>query len=86
MHTATVSLFEAKTHFFGLINDVMNSGKEITITRRGKNVAKLVPISAFKKRMVSDVIQDIKALRKEMDHKNRLTLKEIQTMKEEGRR
>lgn len=39
---ATVGAFEAKTHFSRLLERV-ESGEEITITRRGEPVAKLVP-------------------------------------------
>lgn len=39
----TVGIFEAKTHFTQIITQVI-SGEEIFITRRGKKVAKIVPI------------------------------------------
>jgi prevent-host-death family protein len=39
---ATVGAFEAKTHFAQLLQRV-ERGEEITITRRGKAVARLVP-------------------------------------------
>jgi prevent-host-death family protein len=39
----SVGAFEAKTHFSQLIERVMH-GEEIFITRRGKPVAKLVPL------------------------------------------
>ena len=86
MSTTMVSLFEAKTHLSGLISDMMHSGKEITITRRGQHVAKIVPIRPSEERETLDVIQEIMALRKEIGCHKRLTLKEIQAMKAEGRR
>ena len=39
---ATVGAFEAKTHFAQLLQRV-ERGEEIVITRRGKQVARLVP-------------------------------------------
>ncbi len=38
-----VSVYEAKTHLSRLIGDV-ESGREVTITRHGRPVARLVPI------------------------------------------
>jgi prevent-host-death family protein len=42
---ATVGAFEAKTHFAQLLQRV-ERGEEITITRRGKVIARLVPAAA----------------------------------------
>jgi prevent-host-death family protein len=42
MDMATVGAFEAKTHFAQLLQRV-ERGEEIVITRRGKEVARLVP-------------------------------------------
>jgi prevent-host-death family protein len=41
----TVGAFEAKTHLAQLLERV-ERGEEITITRRGKAVARLVPVTA----------------------------------------
>jgi prevent-host-death family protein len=43
--TRTVGAFEAKTHFSRLLEEVKRGG-EITITQRGKPVARLVPLGA----------------------------------------
>ena len=42
---ALVSAFEAKTRFAQLLQRV-ERGEEVTITRRGKAVARLVPVAA----------------------------------------
>ena len=42
---ATVGAFEAKTHFGQLLQRV-ERGEEIVITRRGKEVARLVPAAS----------------------------------------
>ena len=39
----SIGTFEAKTHFTKIISQVMD-GEEILITRRGKPVAKIIPI------------------------------------------
>jgi len=41
----SVGTFEAKTHFAKIITQVI-AGNEILITRRGKSVAKIIPIKA----------------------------------------
>jgi prevent-host-death family protein len=38
-----VNIYEAKTHLFGLLNQVEN-GEEIIIARAGKPVVRLVPV------------------------------------------
>ena len=42
---STVGTFEAKTHLSELLDRVAN-GDEITITRNGKPIARLVPVEA----------------------------------------
>ncbi len=42
--SVTVGLFEAKTHLSELVNQVSERGTEIVITRRGKAVARIVPV------------------------------------------
>ncbi len=41
----TVGLFDAKTRLSELVEQVANGGDDILITRRGKAVARLVPIN-----------------------------------------
>jgi prevent-host-death family protein len=41
--TTTIGAFEAKTHFAQLLQRV-ERGEEVTITRRGKPIARLVPM------------------------------------------
>ena len=42
----TVSLFDAKTHLSGLIEQIVSGAEtEITIARHGRPVARLVPVS-----------------------------------------
>jgi prevent-host-death family protein len=57
-----VGSFEAKTHLSQLLDRVQH-GEWITITRRGKPVARLVPVDAHDRQGVCDAISAIKQLR-----------------------
>jgi len=54
----TVGTFEAKTHLAELIDRVV-AGESITITRHGKPVAQLVPVTAPPKRNRAEIIHDL---------------------------
>ena len=56
----TLGAFEAKTHLSKLLDQVA-AGEEITITRHGEPVAKLVPIASADKR--ADLRVTIAAIR-----------------------
>jgi prevent-host-death family protein len=42
----TIGIFEAKTRFSELCEQVAKTGKEIVVTRRGKNVVRILPAVA----------------------------------------
>jgi prevent-host-death family protein len=44
--TTTINVADAKRHFAGLLGRVAYGGETITITRRGKPMARLVPVDA----------------------------------------
>jgi prevent-host-death family protein len=44
--TTTINVADAKRHFADLLGRVAYGGETITITRRGKPMAQLVPVSA----------------------------------------
>jgi prevent-host-death family protein len=75
-----VGAYEAKTHFSQLLERV-EKGERITITKHGKAVALLVPVDAARKRPVSEVIAEIRELRKAA----RLEGLKIKDMIREGR-
>ena len=82
----TVGAFEAKTHLSALL-DRVERGEEVTITRRGQPVAKLVPV----KPAVLDGIplsERLRQLRQSLKDRGMkpLTIDEIIEMKNEGRR
>ncbi len=53
-----VGTYEAKTHRPRLLSQV-EKGESITITKRGKPIAKLVPADAAEKKDVKQVIEDM---------------------------
>ena len=57
-----VGVYDAKTHLARLLDEV-EQGETITITRHGKPVAKLVPITPRRKD-VNEVIEEILEARK----------------------
>ena len=60
---ATVGTFEAKTNFSALLERV-ERGEQITITRRGKPVAKLVRIDSDSTTKATRAIEELRRLRK----------------------
>jgi prevent-host-death family protein len=79
----TVGSFEAKTHLPQLLERVAR-GEEITITKHGKPVARLVPAGPLKpKPDVRKVIEELKAFSKGNTLGKGLTIRE---MIDEGRR
>ena len=75
-----VGAFEAKTHLSELLAAV-EAGEEITITRRGRAVARLVPVSAATERGAA--LARITALRRRIGG---LTVEDILSARDEGRR
>jgi len=59
----TVGAFDAKTNFSALLARV-ERGEQIVITRRGKPVARLMPIATARKVKVSDAMAKLRKLRK----------------------
>ncbi len=79
-----ISVFDAKTHFSSLIDQVYQQRESITITRRGVRVAKIMPIEEQQKQSVSTLLRELDMLSEEIG-KDGVGLKEIKKMKEEGR-
>jgi prevent-host-death family protein len=59
----TVGAFDAKTHLSSLLERVAR-GEEITITRHGRPIARLVPAVAVDRARVDEAIAKLKAVRK----------------------
>ena len=80
-----ISLFDAKTHLSSIISTVEEEQVEYVITKRGKPVAKIVPIEDEKKHDIAAVLKDMDNLKREMG-KSAITLEEILSFKDEGRK
>ncbi len=81
----SVGAFEAKTHFSALLERA-ERGEEITITRRGKAVAKIVPV-----KISADPAEVRKTLARLREHGKNLGIKkfdweEWKAYRDEGRR
>lgn len=59
----SISYYEARTHFSGLLDQVAR-GKRIIITRRGRPAAMLTPPPSETTKDVKQVIAELKALRR----------------------
>ena len=59
----TVGAFEAKTHLSTLLERVAQ-GEEIVITRHGKPLARLIPVTVADRSRIDRAISKLKALRK----------------------
>jgi prevent-host-death family protein len=82
---ATVGAFEAKTKLSELL-DLVERGEEVTITRRGAPVAKLVPVrAADEQARIRALIDEIKATRA-ASGLSHTTIDEIIEWRKEGRR
>ena len=79
-----ISLFNAKNKLSALVQEVEQGG-EVTITRRGKAVAKLVQISP--PAQPGEAVQRLRALRARIaEHGEALSLDELKALRDEGRR
>jgi prevent-host-death family protein len=73
--TRTIGAFEAKNRLSELLQLVEN-GEEVTITRHGKPVAKLVPAGQQEPERVQEAIEWLKRTRKERQLDG-LTIREL---------
>jgi prevent-host-death family protein len=77
-----VSVYEAKTHLSRLIGDV-EAGREVTITRHGKPVARLVPIEGGNDERAA-AVERLRALKRELGLN--ATPEEIRSWIDDGKR
>jgi prevent-host-death family protein len=81
----SVGSYEAKTHLPRLLSQV-EKGETITITKRGKPIARIVPAEDRPARDVAGVIREFRAYsRQQARNRSKLSIKEIKAMTEEGR-
>jgi prevent-host-death family protein len=77
----SVGTFEAKTHLSALLEQV-ERGEEITITRHGRAVARLVPVAAVSHDRLAQTVARLKSFRRG----RRLGGLSVKALIEEGRR
>jgi len=78
----SVGLFQAKNGLSALV-DRVSRGEEIMITRRGQNVAMLVPATRAAKRSPREIVEHVRKVRKGARLPKGFTLRRLI---EEGRR
>jgi prevent-host-death family protein len=80
-----VTLFDAKNRLSALVDQV-ERGQEVTITRRGKPVARLVPVIAQADR-ARNAVAKLRALREGIAQRGEVfTSDELKAYRDEGRR
>jgi len=78
-----VGAFEAKTHLSRLLEAVAQ-GETITITKRNRPVARLVPPESTDRERAAAAVENIRRLRKRINWQG--SVKEILKLRDEGRR
>jgi prevent-host-death family protein len=78
-----IGVFETKTNLNKIISRVIE-GEEFTITKRGVEVARIIPLKNNKNNLTV-LFEEITNLKKRLPS-NFITIEEIKTFKEEGRR
>jgi prevent-host-death family protein len=80
-----VGCFEAKTNFNRIINNVIN-GEEILVTKRGKPVAKIIPIDkSINFERVNNAFLRLDNLAKEMNL-GKFNWEEFKSYRDEGKK
>ncbi len=65
----TIGVFDAKTHLSQLLEEVKN-GNEITITKRGKPIARLIPFKNEKKNeSIKEILETFDTIRESVKGK-----------------
>jgi prevent-host-death family protein len=77
-----VQASEAKTHLAKLLDEV-ERGETIVITRHGRRIARIVPETARRQAEIKEAIEAIRAAGKHAGH---ITVEEIISARDEGRR
>jgi prevent-host-death family protein len=81
----TVNLFDAKNRLSALIDQV-EEGQEVTITRRGKPAARLVPV-AHDPEHSRQAVERLRSLRWSIERRGQVfSWEELRSYRDEGRR
>ncbi len=81
----SVGVFEGKTRFSALVADAQ-SGQTTIITRNGKPVAQIGPISVDQKARAREAVQRIRALRARLAAEGKLHGINVRELIDEGRK
>lgn len=79
-----VGSFEAKTHFSKLLAEV-SQGEKVLITKNGKSVAMLVPAEVASELSIKEAVSKMRKLRSKLAA-NKISLSEIQAMRDKGKK
>lgn len=77
-----IGVFETKTNLNKIISRVIK-GEEFTVTKRGVEVARIVPLKNNKSNLAA-IFEDIANFKKQLS--SNLTIEEINLFKKEGRK
>jgi prevent-host-death family protein len=80
-----VGLFEAKTHLSALVDDAV-AGKTTIVTRRGKPVAEIAPVSHERRTAAQSALSRLRALRSRLAAEGKLKDLNIRSLIDEGRK
>ena len=77
----TIGAFQAKTHFSSILDQV-EKGDSVIITRHGRAIARLIPVTGSDREKIKLTIQRVKQL----SQRNTLNGLDGKTLRDEGRR
>ncbi len=77
----TIGAFQAKTHFSSILDQV-EKGDSVIITRHGRAIARLIPVTGSDREKIKLTIQRVKQL----SQRNTLSGLDWKTLRDEGRR
>jgi prevent-host-death family protein len=81
----TIQASEAKTHFLRILDEV-ERGKTVTVTRRGKTVARIVPVTPSDEERREQIAQAMASILEIRKRTKPLSVEEILAARDEGRR
>ena len=81
----TIQASEAKTHFLRILDDV-ERGESVTVTRRGKTVARIVPISSNEEGRQERIERAMASILEIRKRTKPVSIEEILSARDEGRR
>lgn len=79
-----VNMFDAKTHFSGIIAEVIETHEEFIVKKHGQKVARIVPYRETEQPEVQLTIKSMDDLAREIGHQG-IGQDEIRKMRDEGR-